>query len=130
MTDKVNFDKMSSHEEDKWYREQDTIKYFKKGFIEFVIEKKITNENITNFIVPYLGNDYKKLNINIDRNMHVLGQLNELILKNELDENQNEIKSYIKFNLQKQIKLLDNILTTENLMIDPPFIPHLTDNKE
>jgi broad specificity phosphatase PhoE len=126
MTDKVNFDKMTSHEEDKWYREQDNIKYFKKGFIEFVIEKKITNENITNFIIPYFGNDYKKLNKDIDRNMHILGQLNELIKKNELDESQDKIKSFIKFNLQKQIKLLDDILTTENLMIDPPFLPHLT----
>ena len=102
MTEKVNFDKMSSHEGDKYYREEDNIKYFKKGFIELIIEKKITNKNITNFIIPYLGNDYKKLNKDIDRNMHILGQLNELILKNELDENQNEIKSYIKINLQKK----------------------------
>jgi hypothetical protein len=98
MTDKINFDKLSSHEEDKWYREQDNIKYFKKGFIELINEKKITNENITNFIVPYFGNDYKKLNHDIDRNMHILCQLKELIKKNELDASQDEIKPFIKFN--------------------------------
>jgi len=130
MTEKVNFEKMTSHEEDKWYREQDNIKYFKKGFIELIIEKKITNENITNYIIPYFGNDYTKLNKDIDRNMHILGQLNELIKKNELDISQDQIKLFIKFNIQRQIKLLDNIIINDNLIIDPPLISHITDNKQ
>ena len=112
--------KLTILEEDKYWRESDIIKYYDKQFIELVLINKITNQNISEYIIPYFGNDYKKLNKEIDRNMSLLSSINNLI--NE-GKDINGIKSFVKSNLQKQIKLLDNILSTEKFIIDPDFKP-------
>jgi broad specificity phosphatase PhoE len=121
-------DKLSVKERELYFREQNIIQYYDKEFITLVKEKDITNENINEFLFPYLGNDYKKLNKDIDRNVILLEKINNLINNEKM--NIDLIKKFIKSNLQKQIKLLDAIINDDNLIIDLPFVPHITHNKQ
>jgi hypothetical protein len=121
-------DKLSVKEKELYFREQNIIQYYDKEFITLVKEKDITNENISEFLFPYLGNDYKKLNKDIDRNVILLEKVSNLINNEKM--NIDLIKIFIKSNLQNQIKLLDAIINDDNLIIDPPVIPHITHNKQ
>lgn len=120
---------MDENKDQAWWREFNLEDLYRKKLPILVKQKKITPENIHKFIVPYFGNDYNKLNKDIDRNIYLLSSI---LTENEADKLDLEfVRLYIKQNLIKQVDILSNIVSSDIIHTDPKdFEPILTNQFE
>lgn len=108
---------MDTDKDESWWREQNVEDLVRNKIPILIKLKKITPHNINKLIVPYLGNDYNKLNKDIDRNIYLLSRI--------LTDNQTEkfhldfIRSYVKKNLIKQVDKLSKLIQSETFISDP-----------
>jgi broad specificity phosphatase PhoE len=109
------------------WRDENLTELFKKNLPRMIKRNEITRDNINLYIVPYIGNDFNKLNKDIDRNLHLLQNVLTMIQVEKFDID--FIRNYIKSNLVKQVNLLQKLINDDHFEYDPrDFIPIIDKN--
>jgi hypothetical protein len=111
---------MEEEKDQAWWREQNLNKHYINNIPTLLKIGKLTPDNIHEFIIPYVGNDYDQLNKDINRNLHLLASIVTL----EVAEKKNieYVRKFIKSNLVRQVDLLDNRIHNNPIAHNPPTI--------
>jgi broad specificity phosphatase PhoE len=108
---------MSNKDQEAW-REENLELLVRENIPKMIKRNELTKENIHKYIVPYLGNDYSKLNKDIDRNLYLLQNINNIQF----------IHDFIKSNLIKQVNILQRLINNDQYILDPrDFIPKINE---
>ena len=86
------------------WRDENIDILFKENLPRMIQRNEITKENMQNFIVPYIGNDFSKLSKDIDRNIYLLKNILTFITVEKYDIS--FIRDFVKTNLILQVNLL------------------------
>lgn len=112
------------------WREENLDTYINETLPLMVKRKEITPKNIHIYIVPYTGNDFNKLNRDIDRNVNLLKSLNQIIVE-LVNYDIKFIYIYVKSHLVKQVNHLQELIKNDKFENDPrDFIPIINDDIE
>jgi broad specificity phosphatase PhoE len=115
---------MEEEKDQAWWREQNLNKHYINNIPTLLKIGKLTPDNIHEFIIPYVGNDYDQLNKDINRNLHLLASI--ITLEVAEKKNIEYVRKFIKSNLVRQVDLLDKIVKEDKLQLDPRiFIPKI-----
>jgi|UniRef100_A0A6C0H0F0 broad specificity phosphatase PhoE len=109
------------------WRDENIDILFKENLPRMIQRNEITKENMQNFIVPYIGNDFSKLSKDIDRNIYLLKNILTFITVEKYDIS--FIRDFVKTNLILQVNLLEKLIRDDHLEYEPrDFIPKIDDN--
>lgn len=111
--------------DEAWWREKGLNDYYAINLPILIKNGSITAENIHEFIISYIGNDYDKLNKDINRHLALLSNITPDIAR---EKNIEFVRKFIKSNLIRQVELLDKIIKTENIQLEPKYFIPKVDN--
>ena len=115
---------MSEEKDETWWREKSLNKHYINNVPAMIKSGKVNPENVHEYIIPYIGNDYELLNKDISRNIKLLSHIITYVIAEK--KHIEYIRKFIKSNLVIQVNLLEKLINEEKFELEPPlFVPKI-----